>query len=108
MPKKPKPVLLYVTAGSRREAEAIAKALLEAKRIACANILGPLQSFFVWKGKLQNTKEHLILCKTTESNVSASKKIVLSLHSYECPCITVLPITDGHESFLHWISGTVR
>lgn len=108
MSKISSPILLYITAANKSEAKRIAKTLLEEKLIACANILGPIRSLFCWKGRTEDTTEFLLLCKTTKMNVVAARKIVLALHSYECPCILSLPIDNGHGPYFDWIEESVR
>ncbi|RLC02478.1 MAG: hypothetical protein DRH90_13750 [Deltaproteobacteria bacterium] len=47
------------------------------------------------------------MLKTTENNVPALKEKVKAIHSYECPCIVCLPVTDGYEPFMQWIREQV-
>jgi periplasmic divalent cation tolerance protein len=30
---------------------------------------------------------------------------VISLHSYDCPCVVNWPITGGNRAFLNWIES---
>ena len=53
----------YITAPNKREAEKIAKKLLNKKLIACANVISNVNSYFVWKNKTQNSKEIIICVK---------------------------------------------
>ena len=99
---------MYITTATKTEAVKIAKSLLKEQLIACTNILGPMQSLYRWKGRIENATEFLLLCKTTKTNVSAAKNLIVKLHSYECPCIISLPIEDGNEEYLEWIKGSVR
>ena len=45
-------IIILVTAKDKKEAEKIARGLLEAKLIACANIMEGVQSLFWWQGKI--------------------------------------------------------
>ncbi len=47
-----KHALLYITAGSAQEAASIARALLDARLIACANIIDGAKSLYRWEGKI--------------------------------------------------------
>ena len=53
----------YITAPNRKEAEQIAKKLLDKKLIACANVINNVNSYFVWKNKVQNSKEILFVVR---------------------------------------------
>ena len=33
---------------------------------------------------------------------------VKQLHSYECPCVVALPISDGNSDYLGWIESETR
>ena len=56
--------VILVTAKDKKEATKIAQGLLEAKLIACANIIEGVQSLFWWQGKIDSSKEVLLVLKT--------------------------------------------
>ena len=95
--------LIYITAGSMDEAKAIGKELVLSRLAACANIIDNMNSIYWWEGVVQDEKEVIVLAKTKESLVSELIDKVKSMHSYECPCIVSIPITDGNRAFLDWI-----
>lgn len=95
-------VVLLSTCKNEAEARKIARNLLESKLIACANI-APISSIYLWKGKLEEAKEQLLIMKTLSEKVSAIKETIRSLHSYEIPELLSLEIREGMESYLGWI-----
>ena len=97
----------YITASNKKEAERIAKKLLNKKLIACANVIGNVNSYFVWKNKVQNSNEIIICGKTTSKNQKKIIQIVKSLHSYSVPCIIFFDIKNGNKDFLKWIEQSV-
>ena len=97
----------YITAPNRKEAEQIAKKLLDKKLIACANVINNVNSYFVWKNKVQNSKEIIICGKTTSKNQTKIIKAVKSIHSYAVPCIIFFDIKNGNKDFLKWIEQSV-
>lgn len=97
-------ILLYVTTAGKDEAERIAKALLEERLIACANIVNA-HSLYWWEGKIQQSPEALLLAKTTPSCEQAAIARIKTLHSYTCPGISVIPIVGGLPEFLQWIAA---
>lgn len=100
--------LIYVTAPSREEAEKIATAVVTEKLAACANILGGVTSIFHWDDKLCRENETILILKTTTERISELIVRIKQLHSYECPCIAVLPIEGGSPAFLNWIEQETR
>ncbi|MGD2188000.1 MAG: divalent-cation tolerance protein CutA [Desulfobacterales bacterium] len=99
---------VYMTAGSKSEAQKIAKALVENRLAACVNILENMQSIYRWEEEIQQDTEVVLIAKTTERLVSELIDKVKSLHSYDCPCIVSLPILDGYAPFLNWIHDEVK
>ena len=99
---------IYMTAGSKAEAEKIGNALVESYLAACVNVLDGMQSIYRWEGKIQQDSEVVLIAKTTEALVSQLIEKVKSLHSYDCPCIVSLPISDGYPPFLDWIQSEVK
>ncbi len=99
--------LVYVTTGSLEEAERIGAMLVERRLAACVNILDRMRSLYWWKGQVESADEVVLLAKTRTDRVSRLTEAVVEAHSYECPCVVVLPIVDGHADFLDWIAGEV-
>ena len=97
--------LVLVTCGSLPEARRIAHAVVDKHFAACVNILtAPVESLYTWKGKLERSREHLLLIKTTAKRLKPLEREVLLLHSYETPEFLVLPIAGGSPAYLRWLS----
>jgi periplasmic divalent cation tolerance protein len=62
----------------------------------------------MWDGELQDDNEVVMIAKTTQDRVPDLVQKVKALHSYDCPCIVSLPVTDGNQAFLDWIVEQVR
>ncbi|MBS3138770.1 divalent-cation tolerance protein CutA [Candidatus Woesearchaeota archaeon] len=92
---------VYVTCKDKKEARKIARALLEKKLIACANIF-PVESHFWWKGKLEEASEAAILAKTTDKKLDAIRELIHHLHCYEVPVISSWS-SKGNEAAEHWV-----
>ena len=97
-----------MTAGSKAEAQKIGNALIEGRLAACVNILDNMQSIYRWEERIQQDTEVVIIAKTTDTLVSALIDKVKSLHSYDCPCIVSLPISNGYPPFLDWVHTEVE
>jgi periplasmic divalent cation tolerance protein len=95
--------LIYITTGSMDEAKTIGKELVSSRLAACVNIIDNMNSMYWWDGEIQDDREVIIIAKTRESIVPELIEKVKSIHSYECPCIVSLPISDGNKAFLEWV-----
>ncbi|PMP66805.1 MAG: divalent-cation tolerance protein CutA [Thermodesulfobacterium geofontis] len=100
---KEKIVFLYVTCGSKEEAQKIGKTLLEERLCACINIYQEVKSMYWWKGKIEEAKEAILIVKTRESLADLVEQKILELHSYTCPCIARMKIEKTNECFSNWL-----
>jgi len=101
-------ILVLITVATEDEAERIARALLEDRLIACANIVPKIRSFYRWKGRLCDDQESLMLLKTVRVHFSKIKERVKKLHSYEVPEIISFSLEDGSEAYLKWVEDETR
>ena len=102
-------IVVMVTCGSRAEAKKIARAVVEARLAACANVVGgPVQSIYWWKGKLESAKEVLVLVKSTRKRFVALEREIRRMHSYDTPEIIAVAIVEGSKAYLRWIEESVR
>ncbi len=100
-------IVVLITTKTRSEAKKIVTELIAKERIACANIIPAVESFFRWEGKVTKEKEVLIVIKSTKSQFEAISKMVKRIHSYTVPEIIALPIIDGNADYLRWIDDSV-
>ena len=101
-------IIVLMTTATKKEAENIARNLLNQRLIACANIVGPVSSLFWWKEKISRENEFLVLMKTSADLFEKLATTVKQMHSYEIPEIIAVPITKGEQSYLEWLSGSLR
>lgn len=99
--------LLYVTCPDAVVAEALARTLLAERRIACANLLPGMRSFYRWEGELQAADEVVVLLKTISAQVPATMVRIAELHPYQTPCIVELPAVRAAAAFAAWITDQV-
>jgi periplasmic divalent cation tolerance protein len=99
--------LVLVTAGSEDEAAKIAKALVEERLAACANIVPKIRSIYRWQGKIEDNAEALLLIKTTETALPALEERVRALHSYDVPEVIALKLDQGSGPYLDWLAESL-
>ncbi|HXV24493.1 MAG TPA: divalent-cation tolerance protein CutA [Alphaproteobacteria bacterium] len=98
-------LIVEITAGSPVEAERIGRLLVEERLASCVNFIPGIRSIYRWKGRVEEASETLLLAKTVEAALPELIARVRALHSYECPCITALPIIGGNPDYLVWIEA---
>ncbi len=95
--------MIYVTTGSRAEAVNIARALVDERLVACANILGESQSIYRWQGKVEEAQEIVLIAKTRGELIEKVLARVKELHSYDVPCVAAYTMVTGLPEYLAWI-----
>ncbi len=109
--QKPRPkwhAVVFVTAPDVKTARKLARAALNARVVACANIVPRVESHYWWKGKLESAGEILVLFKTTKSKLGALEKVIIATYPYDTPEFIVLPIERGNRRYLEWIEQSVE
>lgn len=99
-------VLIAATAGSRVEAEMIARALVERRLAACVQ-MSAITSVYRWNEAVEHAEEVLLLIKTTAAQAEAAEAAIARLHSYGTPEILRLAIVGGSADYLAWLSAAV-
>lgn len=89
-------------------ARRIARVLVEERLAACANIFPQIESIYRWKGKIEETREVLLLIKTTIGKYQQLEQRIRALHSYEVPEIIALRLHDGLPDYLNWIEQSTQ
>ena len=101
-------MFFYITCANIKEAKKISSFLVRKKLIACANIFNNIQSVFLWKDKVNFSKEVIIIGKTTKKLQTKIISEVKKIHSYDIPCIVFYKISSGNKEFLNWINKSVK
>lgn len=88
-------------------ARAAADALLDDRLIACANILGSIESRFVWDGARATGTEVAVLFKTTPERLDDVVERLGELHPYDTPAIIGWQADTAHPATFAWLAGSV-
>lgn len=94
----------FPDAASAREA---ATALLDRKLVACANILPPMTSLFVWNGERDESREVGVIFKTLEARLEAAMGALEALHPYDAPAIVGWAADAAAPATMAWLNGSV-
>lgn len=99
-------IAVITTVANRKEARALARALVEAKLAACAQITR-IESIYPWKGAIEHGKEYRVLFKTLEEHYPAVERAIRKLHSYELPAIHAVAFEHVSPDYVAWIEENV-
>jgi periplasmic divalent cation tolerance protein len=101
-------IQVTTAAGSRKEAEKIAEAIVAARLAACAQVIGPVSSVYWWEKRVEKAEEWLCLMKTRRDLFGALSDEIRKLHSYSVPEIIATPIIEGQPDYLRWLADETR
>jgi len=100
--------VVLVTAPNLKVARKLARAALEARLIACANIVPKVESHYWWQGKIERGSEVLLVLKTTKARLAKLEKLILAEHPYDTAEFLVLGLHSGAERYLRWLAASVE
>ena len=96
------PRLVFVTASSRKEARNLARGILEKHLAACVNLVPGLESHYWWRGKLDKSKEVMLVIKSSAEQFETLAGFVRKHHSYECPEIIAVAAHEISPAYRSW------
>jgi len=100
-------IIIETTFDNKKEAEKVAKRLIESKLAACIH-LSKVESYFRWKNKLEQTKEYKLKIKTTNKNYMKVEKLIKQNHKYKVPEIISIKIKRGSRNYLNWMKEVLN
>ncbi|MEO5874260.1 MAG: divalent-cation tolerance protein CutA [Streptosporangiaceae bacterium] len=88
---------------SRQEAASIARAAVEERLAACAQLFGPMASTYWWEGEIETAEEWMVVFKTTADRFEELAGLITERHSYDTPEIVATAVAAGSADYLAWI-----
>lgn len=98
---------VYAVFADEAEARRIGRLMIEERRAACVNILGPCHSIYRWHGGIEEAGEVAAIFKTTAEGGEALIARIAALHSYDLPAAAVWPIHAAVPGYGDWIVASV-
>jgi len=95
-------LLVVTTVGSRDEANRMARALVEQRLAACAQI-SAIDSYYVWEDAVRCDAEFRVLFKVAASAYDEVELAIRALHSYELPAIHAIPVKRAYAPYAAWV-----
>ena len=96
-------IIVLTTTDTAEGASELARAAVEARAAACAQIDGPIRSTYWWDGALQEEQEWRVVYKLPAEKYAELEALIKRVHSYDTPEIISADIPRGSAEYLRWL-----
>jgi periplasmic divalent cation tolerance protein len=104
MAERSEHIQVVTTLDEQEAAVTLARAVVGARLVACAQVIGPMTSVYRWQGEVEQATEWSCVMKTTGRRYDALAAWIADHHPYDTPELIVTPITGGAKNYLEWMS----
>lgn len=95
--------IVFVTVSDEETAERISKDIVQSGLSACVNIVKEVRSIYIWEGKMEDTKEALLIIKTSSSAFKKLIERIKTIHPYSVPEIIGVDVIGGNRDYINWV-----
>ena len=101
-------VIIKTTTDSHKTMKLIANTLLNKKLAACVNMIPRMRSKYVVDGRITESREVILLVKTTKKLENKVYKTIKELHNYEIPEISTSQASNVDKDYEKWLEDFVE
>jgi len=98
---------VWLTVGSKEEADKITRSLLVKHLVACVRQI-PVSSDFRWQGKIEHSDEVLLQMESREDLFDQVEKEVTKLHTYSTFVLEATPVSAISKSAEKWLRSELK
>jgi periplasmic divalent cation tolerance protein len=100
--------LIWCPFADEASAAEAASRLLDEGLVACANILPPMRSLYVWRGERGDTREVGVLFKTDASLLERATARLAEIHPYDTPAVLGWRADTAASATQEWLHALVQ
>ena len=101
-------IIIKTTTDSHKAMKLIANTLLNKKLAACVNMIPRMRTKYVVDGRITESREVILLIKTTKKLENKVYKTIKDLHNYEIPEISTIQTSKVDKNFENWLKDFVE
>ena len=101
-------IIIKTTTDSHKTMKLIANTLLNKKLAACVNMIPRMRSKYIVDGRITESREVILLIKTTEKLENKVYKTIKDLHNYEIPEISTIKTSKVDKNYENWLKDFVE
>lgn len=95
--------VVLMTVPDGQTGERIARALVEERLVACANLVPGVTSVYRWEGEVHTDAEHLVVMKTRRALLERLFARAAELHPYSVPELIAVDVQAGSRVYCRWV-----
>ena len=100
-------IIIKTTTDSHKTMKLIANTLLNKKLAACVNMIPRMRSKYIVDGRITESREVILLIKTTKKLENKVYKTIKDLHNYEIPEISTIQTSKVDKDYENWLKDFV-
>jgi periplasmic divalent cation tolerance protein len=101
-------IIIKTTSSSHKAMKEITNALLNKRYAACVNIIPRMRSKYVVDGRIVESREVMLLIKTSQEFESMVYETIKELHNYDIPEISTIKTTNVDKDYLEWLNLSIE
>lgn len=101
-------IIIKTTTDSHKAMKLIANTLLNKKLAACVNMIPRMRSKYIVDGRITESREVILLIKTTKKLENKVYKTIKDLHNYEIPEISTIQTSKVDKNYENWLKDFVK
>ena len=101
-------IIIKTSTDSHKVMKMIANELLNNKLAACVNMIPRMRSKYVMDGRITESREVILLIKTTEKLEQKVYQTIKELHNYEIPEISTIQTSNVDKDYEQWLKDFVE
>ena len=101
-------IIIKTTSDSHKAMKDITNTLLKKKYAACVNIIPRMRSKYILDGRIVESREVMLLIKTSEDLELNVYKTIKKLHNYDIPEISTIKTENVDKDYLNWLNKSLK
>ena len=101
-------IIIKTSTDSHKVMKMIANELLNKKLAACVNMIPRMRSKYVMDGRIVESREVILLIKTSKKLETKVYKVIKELHNYEIPEISTIQTSNVDKDYDKWLNDFVE
>jgi len=101
-------IIIKTTSDSHKAMKDITNTLLNKKYAACVNIIPRMRSKYILDGRIVESREVMLLIKTSDDLEANVYKTIKEMHNYDIPEISTIKTQNVDKDYLKWVNESLN